>query len=90
MKYLIDNDFKQICQSILNENKSLEEWSEIESDDMFQQGNIIGGFDATEEEFCFSVYISDEEYWFQVPLTDIPLILSGEIVQIETRKAFSD
>lgn len=88
MKYLIGDNFKLICQSILDENKSLEEWTEIESDDMFQQGNIIGGFDATEEEFCFSVYINDEEYWFQVPLIDILLILSGDLVQIEARKAF--
>lgn len=86
MKYLIDSDLILICKKILFEKKSIDEWSEIESDDMFQQGHIVGGFDATEKEFCFSVFIKDEEYWLQFPLADILLIVDGTISTLDARK----
>jgi hypothetical protein len=83
----IDTDLREICSQILKEGKVLEDWCEIESDDMFQEGKYVGGFDATEEEFCFSIFIGDEEYWFQLPLDDIPKIVSREINEIEVTEA---
>ena len=70
MKHKIESDLRTICSLIIKEDKSIEQWSEIESDDMFQKGNYSGGFDATEEEFCFSVYINNDEYWFQFSLEE--------------------
>lgn len=88
MQYLVDHNFKQLCQGIIDENRSIEQWAEVESDDMFQEGDISGGFDATEMEFCFSVHINDKEYWFQISLNKLPLIVSGEIDKIEITYPF--
>ena len=50
----VDEELKNICRQILNENKSHKEWDEIESDDMFQSPKYCGGYDAAEQEFTFS------------------------------------
>ncbi len=86
MYFQIDESFIAICKQIQQEQKSLEEWASIESDDMFQYENIIGGFDATENEFCFSIFQDENEYWLQISLLQIPQILSGEITSIEVRE----
>lgn len=83
MIHLLQDSFKKIASLILLEDKTLEQWAEIEADDMFQEGNYVGGFDATEMEFCFSVYINDQEFWFQIPIEKIKLIESGEIREVE-------
>ncbi len=71
MKHFLNEDFFKIVTQIVSANKTLDEWSEMESDDMFQAEGYVGGFDATEEEFCFSVFIDSFEYWFQLSLDDI-------------------
>ncbi|PKV50921.1 hypothetical protein ATE84_2990 [Aquimarina sp. MAR_2010_214] len=84
----INSDFISICNQIQKENLDLEVWCLIESSDQFQANNFCGGFDATEEEFCFSYYEKNEiEYWFQFPLADIERFVNGEIKEIELRKA---
>ncbi|GAA3647291.1 hypothetical protein [Flavivirga jejuensis] len=84
----LEKEFKLIAESILNENKSLDEWSEIESDDMFQEGKYVGGFEAIEKEFCFSLYEDDgEEYWFQLSIDEIEKFLKGKLIDVEIRKA---
>ena len=66
----------------------MESWCLVESSDQFQTDEFCGGFDATEEEFCFSYYDQNEiEYWFQFPLTDIDRFVNGEIKEIEIRKS---
>ncbi len=85
--HTFNNDFRDICKEIQNENKTIEEWREIESDDMFQKGNYTGGFDATEDQFTFSVYLDSTEYWFQVSLKDIPKIIAGDINEVNTEQA---
>lgn len=50
---------------------------------MFQEVEYVGGFDATEMEFCFSVYIDDSEYWFQLPIEKIMEFASGNLKEIE-------
>lgn len=79
MNIKIDDNFLLIAKAILSFNKNNDEWSAIESDDMFQTERYEGGYDATEEAFCFSYYdIEGKEYWFQLSL--------DEIKQIEEKK----
>ena len=66
MNIPIQSELRSICKDIESKNLDLSQWSEIESDDLFQLGDFIGGFDAEEKEFCFSYYAPNKnEYWFQ-------------------------
>lgn len=87
MNIKVDEDFRIICLQIIKEDKSIETWAEWESDDMFSAGVYSGGFDATEMEFCFSTIINEEEYWFQLPLSDIFKIIQNEVTEIKVRLA---
>jgi hypothetical protein len=87
-KVKVEKDFRKICEQIIDENKSIHEWCEIESDDMFQNGNYIGGFDATEEEFCFSYFFNEKEYWFQLSIDEIKKIIDNRILYIEITEPF--
>lgn len=88
MMHKLEKDFTEICRIIISENKTLQEWSEIESSNMFQIGAYSGRFDATEEEFTFSYYNQDnEEFWFQIPLSEIRKVLNGEILEIPAQPA---
>ena len=87
MKHIFENDFLSICDLILAENKSEDEWALIESDDLFSEGNYEGGYDATEMEFCFGVHINEEEYWFQLTLPEISLVKNGAITSVILRPA---
>jgi predicted PP-loop superfamily ATPase len=77
----IDEQLLSICSDILKENLSVEEWAEIESDDMFQTENYEGGFDGTEKEFVFSFY-DDNEYWFQMTLQQVKEVSSGQLKSV--------
>lgn len=74
----VDEQLLSICKDILKENLTIKEWTEIESDDMFQTENYEGGFDGTEKEFVFSFY-GDKEYWFQMTLEQVKEIASGQL-----------
>ncbi|HEV8262860.1 MAG TPA: hypothetical protein VGQ19_19155 [Burkholderiales bacterium] len=88
MKLTIDDHFREIAQSILAEGRSDEEWSEIESDDMFQSGPYVGGYEATEAAFTFSYYDDDQkEYWFQLTLDEMKDVAEGKRTTIEARPA---
>ena len=88
MKLSIDKELLEIFKDILNRNLTLSEWSKIESSDEFQTENYCGGFDATENEFCFSYYDTKKvEYWFQKSLKEIEDIKSGKITEFEIRTA---
>ena len=88
MQLHIDAEFVTICRQIVEENKSDEEWAEIESDDMFESDHYAGGYDADEEAFCFSHYdATGEEHWFQVTLAEVQAIAAGEERAIEVRLA---
>ena len=87
MNLKITEDLRTICRQIVEENKSQAEWAEIESDDMFQLGCYTGGFDGTEEEFCFEAIIDGDEYWFQFGLEEADRIAKGENPGIEMRAA---
>lgn len=88
MKLLVDKELLEIFQEILNRNLTLSEWSEIESCDEFQTNHYCGGFDATENEFCFSHYGKDQtEYWFQKSLIEIRDIVNGKTTEFSIRLA---
>jgi hypothetical protein len=90
MQLSIDAELRALCREIAGENRPEEEWAEIESDDMFQSESYEGGFDATEEAFCFSHHAQDDqEYWFQLTLSEVQAIAAGEDRAIEARPAGS-
>ena len=78
----IDFELLEICRKIISENKKSEEWDLIESDDYYQTKHYIGGWDSTENAFCFSYYDDRNEYWFQFNLEEVKKIESGEIKEI--------
>ena len=86
MDHQIDDEFRSICQEIVAEDKTEDEWAEIESSDMFQTQKYCGGFEALEEEFCFSAYLTDGEYWFQISLEQVQRIADGENVVLDLRR----
>jgi len=84
----IDKEFVNICYQIKAENKSEEDWALLESDDMFQSKNYVGGFEESEMEFCFSYFDKDRnEYWFQLPLHDVIQIAEGKKIKLILRQA---
>ena len=87
MDYKVDTVLREIAIQILAEGRSEEEWAEIESDDMFQSGNCVGGFDADEMAFCFSVYLDKKEYWFQITLDEVSEIANGLLETVDARLA---
>jgi hypothetical protein len=87
-KLEIDDELIDVCKKITNENKTNLEWQLVESDDCFQTSHYVGGWDSTEEAFCFSYYDdSDQEYWFQIDLEQVNKIQKGEKVDILLRKS---
>lgn len=87
MRVPVDEHLRRIAQSIAQEKKSLDEWAEVESDDMFQEGSYSGGFDADERAFCFSYYGPDGETWFQMTFAQIEELASGATLTITGRPA---
>ncbi len=87
IKIGIDQEFREICEKIISKKLTENEWVEIESSDEFQTENYCGGFDATEMEFCFSFYNKNQEYWFQLSLTDIKRVKNGEMEYLYPKKA---
>ena len=88
MQIKIDEEFLKICESIRSKNLSKEEWKMVESGDMFQTNHYVGGFDGTEEAFCFSFYDDrDHEFWFQLTLEEIYKVLTSEKQDLLLRAA---
>jgi hypothetical protein len=85
---LVTQEFVGICSKIVAERRTDDEWSQIESDDMFQSDSFVGGFDATEMAFCFSYYDpSGHEYWFQLTTGEIEDVAAGRVTSINARLA---
>jgi len=79
---------RDICKLIVSEHKSQSEWALIESDDMFANGPYVGGFDADENEFCFSYYDDrGHEYWFQFTIDEATVIAAGDGIVLSGRPA---
>lgn len=79
-------EFRTICRGIVSQKKKKEDWRATESDDEIQSEHFVGGFDATEDAFCFSYYSSAAgEQWFQISLEDVTEIASGGNVTVALR-----
>ncbi len=88
MKLAISDELLDLLRNIVRQGLQLHEWASIESCDMFQSPNFVGGFDATEMEFCFSYFDPNGcEFWFQLPLDRIHALVKGEEGEVEVRKA---
>ena len=88
MEIPITNELIKICKEIADKNYSEKQWAEMESDDMFQNNSFCGGFDADENEFCFSYFSPDgNEYWFQIDISSAIQIAEGNKKQITGRVA---
>ncbi|MBY0273404.1 MAG: hypothetical protein K2X02_08400 [Alphaproteobacteria bacterium] len=84
MRLKLGQEFMEICNQIIKENKDDHEWVLIESSDMFQTDHYCGGYDATENAFCFSYYnLEGKEFWFQLTLNQIKQIIDGKNFLIE-------
>lgn len=84
---VVDEEFRGICEAILAQGKSAAEWDRIESDDLFQTEHYTGGYDATEQEFCFSYRDRDrKEWWFQFSYADTARIASGQLTHLDMRE----
>ena len=83
---VIKNELVEICKNILEQYKNSSQWDLEESDDCFQTENFTGGWDATEQAFCFSYYENDNEYWFQVNLSQVEQIANAVLTEIKAKK----
>jgi hypothetical protein len=83
-----DEEFVSLAREIVSQDKSHFEWAKIESDDMFQSTHFQGGYDATEEAFCFSHYgDAEEEHWFQLTLVEMKSVADGSRRSVVARPA---
>ena len=90
MMLSVEPELKQICVKIVAQRWSEQEWALREADDWFQTERYEGGYDATEEAFCFSYYAPDsKEYWFQVTLAEVEDIVAGSVRNVAARPATS-
>ncbi len=88
MDLKVDDELREICAEIVEEARSLEGWREIESDDMIQTPHYVGGFDATEDAFCFSArHPGREELWFQFTLEEASDIAASKRRSLPARPA---
>jgi hypothetical protein len=88
MNIPVSDEFKEICLEIVSQAKTDEQWAAVESDDMFQSQNYVGGFDATEMAFCFSYFDSKgAEYWFQLTSSEVLQMATGKKNSVEARPA---
>ena len=83
----VGTDLIAIAAEIVNSNRSEAEWVAIESDDMFDRGPYVGGFDADERAFVFSYRGDSDELWFQFTLAEAQDIASRNQTSIEARAA---
>lgn len=88
MNLPVTDEFRDVCSEIVSQAKTDKAWVAIESDDMFQSKNYVGGFDATEMAFCFSYYDPEGiEYWFQLTSSEVSEVPAGKKNSIEARPA---
>jgi hypothetical protein len=81
-------ELRATCRDIVGRNWNEKVWSAHESDDEFQTEHLCGGFDATEQAFCFSWYSSNgKEYWFQFPLAEAENLAASSSVSVRLRAA---
>ena len=78
-------ELRGICRDIVRAAKTKEVWRAEESCDEFQTKHFVGGFDATEDAFCFSYFSPEGERWFQFTLDEAGALAAGESVALSFR-----
>ena len=87
MMHAVDLDLVEICRAIVAANRTAAEWAEVEADDIFQCGMYSGGYDATEDAFCFSCRCTTGELWFQLSLSEVFEVVQGTRTKVSARPA---
>jgi len=88
MRIEVPDDLLRISHQIVSEGRTDTEWSAIESDDMFQEQSVHGGYDATEQAFCFSYYRpGGRELGVRLMLDEVAISANGELRAVEARLA---
>jgi hypothetical protein len=84
----VDEDLVLIAQEIVGLDLTPDEWSARASDDEFQRGRYVGGYDAVERAFCFGASRPNRsELWFQFDLAEAAAIASGAVTGVRARRA---
>jgi hypothetical protein len=85
MDHPVDDELRGICEEIRREGKTEAQWAEVEASDWFQTPHYCGGFDATDMQFAFTVYVGDRQFCFALPLSEALMIADGRLdtVQIQ-------
>lgn len=83
----VDDDLRAIARSIVERDLSAVEWAGRESDDEFERGAYVGGYDADERAFCFAVVVDGKELWFQLDIEQISSIAAGTTATFDARPA---
>ena len=83
----VDADLAAIVAEIIRENRTDPEWAAVESDDLFQRGLYVGGYEEPERAFTFSFYGEDGEVWFQFTLEEARAIAAGRQTAVRARPA---
>lgn len=74
-----DDDLRGICREFVAQGRNLNEWDSVESDDMFQRGAFVGGYEGSEQAFTFSYYdAAKKEWWLSFALPVAEKIARGE------------
>jgi len=74
-----NDDLRAICREIVAAKRTMSEWDRVESDDMFQRGAYVGGYDASEQRFTFSYFDeAKREWWLSVSLPIAEKIARGD------------
>ena len=83
----VDADLAAIAADIIREDRTELEWAAVESDDTFQRGRYVGGYEEPERAFTFSFYGKDGELWFQFTLDQARAIAAGRQKTVHARPA---
>jgi len=76
----LDDDFVAIAREVVDLGLTPDEWAGRESDDEFQTGRYVGGFDADENAFLFRAVMSDgTELWFDLTLSEMFAVADGRL-----------
>jgi hypothetical protein len=82
MELVIDDELRNICREIQQDNRTVADWAEIEASDWFQTAHYCGGFDATEMKFAFTLTSGSTDYCFSLTLEEALCIADGHIMSI--------
>lgn len=84
LKLNVTDELRALCEGIMNENRTEDEWAEIEADDMFRSPSFSGEFDATINAFTFSYHDeSGKESWLELSLEEVLEIAEGRQTWVE-------